>query len=255
MGKVLKVLGVIFLLIIAGFVALLFWAHSEGEEQMSGFFQAVGTGQPEKVTALMTPEYAATFDPPILKMWMNAMNERLGTFQDMSSNGFNTSKNTTNGVTRTEVEGTAEFEKGDARVKMILIDEKISDLSIESKAMEENWFEKPDEEFYKARVRTFIEHLVAGRIGEAIPLLTAQLVPLVSVDETKAGMARFREEYGPLEEITFTEVLFKSGTNDGAMRFLMSCKCEKGTVPAYVDLGFSGMRGEITAFQIPGTPE
>ena len=78
MGKVLKILGVVFLVLVVAIVALLVWAHGKGEKEMTTFFQAVETGQPEKVRALMAPELAKEFDPPIFKMWLDAFNERMG---------------------------------------------------------------------------------------------------------------------------------------------------------------------------------
>ncbi len=76
MGKVLKILGVVFLILIVGFVALLFWAHGEGEAQQRKFFAAIASGDPDKLIAMMDPKTIGPIDPPILKMWMDQINEK-----------------------------------------------------------------------------------------------------------------------------------------------------------------------------------
>jgi hypothetical protein len=255
MGKVLKILGVVFLVLVVAIVALLVWAHGKGEKEMTTFFQAVETGQPEKVRALMAPELAKEFDPPIFKMWLDAFNERMGSFSGLAKSNFNTKTQATGNGTVTVIEGTAMFEKGEAEVSMQYTDGKMTFLKINSDAMEKNWFSKPDEEFYKARAKEFIEDLTALRAEAAMAMMYPALYEQVSQEQLVEGMTKFREKYGQLKTITFDDVLFKSGSNDGAMRLLMKCECEKQTVPAYVDFQFLGMRGQIVAFLIPGTPD
>ncbi|MDP6634067.1 MAG: hypothetical protein QGG42_04170, partial [Phycisphaerae bacterium] len=89
MGKVLKILGVVFLVVIAGIVALMFWAHGEGQAQQRRFFDAVASGDPDKLIAMLDPASIGPVDPPILKMWMDRVNDKLGKYEGLAASNFN----------------------------------------------------------------------------------------------------------------------------------------------------------------------
>ena len=92
MGKILKILGVLFLLVIAGFVALMFWAHGSGADKQEAFFTAVYSGDPAKVLALCDPRMADEVATPMLATWMRVFTERHGDFKGLSPTSFSTSK-------------------------------------------------------------------------------------------------------------------------------------------------------------------
>ena len=72
MGKMLKVLGAVFLLLIVGFVGLLIWSHEKGEATQERFYAAVDTQDPEKVLELFDVRLLEKVDAPVLAMWMKA---------------------------------------------------------------------------------------------------------------------------------------------------------------------------------------
>ncbi|MBS3821372.1 MAG: hypothetical protein KGY81_06390 [Phycisphaerae bacterium] len=254
MGKVLKVLGVLFLIIIVGVIALLVWAHGEGDEQMDRFFRAVETGEPEKVRALMVPELAETFDPPVLEIWLDAFNSNMGKFTGLAKSEFSTNKKTTSAGTVTEIEGKALFEKGEAKVAMNLIDGRISYLKIPNETLGENWFRKPETEFYREKAETFIKCLAASEGAQAMAMMHPALSRQFQAEELDAAMDRFREKTGTMKSIEFTDERFVGNDEGGRLRLMMKYVGEKETVPAYVGFEFVGMKGELVAFKLPGVP-
>lgn len=256
MGKVLKVLGVVFLLIVVGIVALLVWAHHEGGKEMDRFFGAIETGDPQKVLDLMAPSLTDEIDPPVLKLWMKAVNERLGKFDGLSAGSFGTETETTDAGQKTETHGTAKFEKGEAEVRLVLLDDKIVGFQVSSdKLDDETWFIEPDTDLYKERSKAFIKHLIAGEAEPALAMMHANLGKQFTADQLKQAMAQFVDLRGPLKEIEFTGETVGEDADSKFLTLTMTCICEKETVPAYTTFRFVGFKGHLAAFGLPGEPD
>ena len=90
MKKVLMILGVVFLVVIVGFVALLIWAQRSGNASQEAFFKAVGSGDATQVTAMFHPALREEVDEPVLAAWMQEVKSKLGNFTGLSKSHFNT---------------------------------------------------------------------------------------------------------------------------------------------------------------------
>ena len=251
MGKILKILGVVFIILVVGVAALLYWAHGEGKEQQQRFFDAVASGDPANVLGMMGPDLKAEIDPPVLKMWMDAVNVRLGRYKGLSAGDFHTETESTDAGRMTETKGTAEFEKGTAQVRLTLLGDTVVGFAIESDQVKpSDWSRKPEGDFYQKKARMLVEHLVAGRIDQAMAMMHPNLAAQLEPEKVAAGMKRFVELYGALEGIEVVDEAFRDG-NDPSLRVQMLCKCSKQTVKAHVEFVFNGMRGHLTAFELP----
>ncbi len=252
MGTVLKILGVIFLLLVIGFVALLFWAHGEGEDQQQRFFDAVATNDPAKLMAMMSPELASEFDPPILKLWMKAVNENLGAYQGVSATDFSTNTESTDKGQLTETKGEVEFEKGKAQVRLTLIDDKLVGFEVEADALKGvEWFTQPEPDLYQQRAKAFIENLVALEVDKAYEAMHPGLQKNITQEQLQAGMGRFVQKYGFLKEVEFVGEEFSK--SDGKVNLIvrMVCTCEKAKLNAFVRFTFLGMKGHLIEFALP----
>lgn len=252
MGTVLKILGVIFLLLVVGFVALLFWAHGEGEDQQQRFFDAVATNDPAKLVEIMSPELASEVDPPILKLWMKAINDNLGAYQGVSATDFSTNTESTDKGQLTETKGEVEFEKGKAQVRLTLIDDKLVGFEVEAEDMKDvEWFTQPEPEFYRQRAKTFVENLIALEIDKAYEAMHPGLQKEITQEQLKAGMGRFVQKYGPLKEVEFTGEEFSKSDGTANLIVRMVCTCEKAKLNAFVRFSFEGMKGHLMGFELP----
>jgi hypothetical protein len=187
MGKVLKILGVVFLVVIAGIVALMFWAHGEGQAQQRRFFDAVASGDPDKLIAMLDPASIGPVDPPILKMWMDRVNDKLGKYEGLAASNFNTSKNITSAGTVVESKGTAKFAKGQAEVRLTLLGDMIVGFEVTSDVLKGTWLDLPlKEPLYRDRAKKFIKHLADMEIETAMAMVHENL------RKTRISWFRFR---------------------------------------------------------------
>lgn len=256
MGKILIILGVVFLVLVLGFVALLFWAHGEGEVQQQKFFDAIASGDPDKLIAMMDLGSTGPVDPPVLKMWMDRVNEQLGKYEGLAAGDFSTSKNLTAAGTVVESGGTANFEKGQADVRLTLLGDKIVGFKVNCDALKGNWLRLPIEgPFYRDRAKKFIKHLIDLEIDAALAMIHEKLREQFTPEKFRAGMEALVKQSGKLESITVIDEKFIDGEEDKSLKIVFLCQFEKGRLLAYVRFDFDSVRGHLLAFKIPCSPE
>lgn len=248
MKKVLMVLGVVFLILVIGFVALLIWAHGAGETQQEQFFQAVGTGNPQKVLDLCAPALADDLDVPVLKMWMDGLNRRLGAYKGLSKSNFKTSSNTNNGVKVVESEGKALFEKGEAQAKFRSVDGKIVAFEVTSDKLKPgDWFVKPPMDYYRKKGENLITLLLTGKEADARSMMHPSLQKEYPLTKAQADAKQVLAAIGPVQSVTLDTEEFTEG--DSPMLIVRGTVTgQKGIFSAMVKYRFIGMKGHIIAW-------
>ncbi|MBN1556097.1 MAG: hypothetical protein JXA11_15250 [Phycisphaerae bacterium] len=249
MKKVLMVLGIVFLVLIAAVVALMVWAHGAGEERQEEFFQAAGTGDPQKLLSLCDPALADDLDVPVLKMWMDGLNRQLGPYKGLSKANFSTSSNTTNGRKFVESKGTALFEKGEAQVEMQSVNGKITAFRVTSEKLQpKDWFTKPPAEFYYQKGEKMITLLLTGKEADARammhPVALQKDYPLAQV---QADAKKILAEIGPLQSVKLDQEEFIAGDSPKLI-VRGTITGQKGVFSTMVKYQFVGMKGHITSW-------
>lgn len=255
MGKALKIIGIVFLLLIVGFVVLMFWAHGEGEEQMQKFFDRVSTGDSKVFIEALETSKTGPVDPPVIKMWMDHFNERMGKYKGISATNFSTNKQFVDAGTTVECKGLAKFEKGEVDVRIFLLNDKIISYSIEGEALRGPWLKLPLKgPFYRDRAIKFITVLCQRDVKVAKAMMDDKLSEKISAQQIQEGMGVLFKETGPLVEIKVVKEEFIDEEDEKTLKILLQCLFKKGQRMAYVDFTFSSNRGHLTAFKIPYTP-
>lgn len=256
MGKLLKILGVLFLILIVGGIALMFWAHGEGEAQQKKFFDVVAAGDAAKFIDMMDAKAVGQIDPPVVKMWMDWVNEKLGGYKGLAATEFNTNKKMTGEGTLVISEGRAEFEKGEAQVKLSLLNDKIVSFEVTSDALKGNWFKLPLKgPFYRDRAKKFIKHLIDLEIETALDITHKELRKQLTIEQCKSAIAPLVEEGESLESITVVNEEFIDGKEDKSLKIGMMCQFKNGKMLAYVRFDFDSVRAHLMAFRLPCSPE
>ena len=66
----LKTLGIIFLVLIVAFVGLLIWGYLKGSDIQEDYYEAVLSGDADRVLDMLHPEFRKDVDKPVLAAWM-----------------------------------------------------------------------------------------------------------------------------------------------------------------------------------------
>ncbi len=251
MGKVLKILGIIFIVIIVGFVGLMFWAHGEGEEQQARFFAAIASEDPNNLIDMMGDDLKKQVDPPVLRMWMIWVNQKLGKFTGLAASDFNTQKKMIDTGTLVETSGTANFEKGQAKVRLTLLNGKIEGYEVTSDALKGNWLSDPKDDLYRNRAKELITYLVNCQIDQAVPMMHEAILKQISKEDMLSGMTKFADQFGKLKSIEIVDEEFIDGETDKSLVIRLVCQFENGKANAFVRFDFDSARGHILAFKIP----
>ncbi len=250
MGKLLKVLGVVFLIGVAGVVALLLWSHKKGEETQAGFFRAVQSGDVQQVLDRFHPEMLELVDPAPLKVWMDALSEHLGEFKELSGSNFSTSTHTEGGRTLVKSEGTVIFAKGEARSILHLVDDKVIKFELTADKLPNPWMTRsPVAGPYIARATTFMRHLIQGQVAEARALMHEALRAEISEQDLEQGLAALRDQLGDGPSIEAGAPEF-SATGTPTLRLPFTVKGSESTAEGHVTFQFTPWKGHMIAFRL-----
>jgi len=251
MGKTLKILGIVFLVVIAGFVCMLIWSHGKGSELQEKFCTAIGTGDAGKVIELMDPRLKENVDRPILQMWVNEVNAKLGKYEGLSKSNFHTSSSTSGNQTVVKSEGTAIYEKGEAQLMLVELNEMLVEFNMTTDRIPgADWFKKPEGIFYRDRAIAFIDHMVSKRMDQARDMMHEILKKQFDVDRAKAHMVNQLARMGEVKSIKFLSEKFTPGKSP-ELKIFMTVEGSKKTIKADVRFQFVGLKGHIVGFNVP----
>lgn len=251
MGKLLKVLGVVLIVGVLGFAGLLFWSHQKGQSVQEDFFEAVLGGDPAQVEALFHPELRKKIDRPVLLAWMAAVKEHLGAFKGLAASDFSTSVQKTADGDVTQSEGTVEFEKGEARSQLRLVDGKIVAWHVTSKALPSNWFtELKDTAHYEERAADFLRKLLAADAPGALERMHEKLRAKFEGTDVQPGLDALKARYGDVVGIKLLHAEFEAGPPQKlTLRLQVDGATDDGV--GRVGFHFDGMSAFITSFDMP----
>ena len=251
MKKILLILGIVVLVGVGGFIAILAFAHSAGSAKQETFFEAVGSGDSAKVMALIHPALRDQIDEPVLAEWMRAFNENLGAFKGLSSSNFSTSTKMTDDGNVTESEGTVNFENGSARSQLAFLDGKITSFKVESEALPDDWFEGPsDRTFYHDRGEQMLRLFLAGDAAGTFATFHESYQEVYPQAEVAEHAAQAAAALGALESIEATSDEYTESGPAQRLKVFYTVTCANRAAEATVTFRFVGLKGHIVEFKM-----
>ncbi len=254
MKTVLIVLGTIFLVLavlVGGFVALLFWAHSSGSDKQEAFFEAVGSGDAANVRELFHPDLAKEIDEPVLAAWMKAFNENLGKCEGLSKASFSTEAD----GNMLSTSGTVNFEKGKAASELVFVDDKIVKFKVESEQLPDDWFQGPAETgLYRQRGQKVLELLLGGKPAEAHAMFhekAQEISPLTAFEALAESMS---PAIGDVTSIEAKSDEYEVKGSRQLLHVLYTVTGENDATEAMVTFEFDGMKGHPVALELAPPP-
>ena len=254
MGKVLKILGVVFLVLVVGFVGLLLWSHQKGEAVYEEFYEAVLSGDTARVMERLHPELRAKIDEPVLAVWMAAVKTHLGAFDGLSAGNFSTSSRTENGRSVVEAKGTVRFEKGDAKAELKLVEDQVVAFWLTADALPAEWFqEAPDVTSYVEDGREVLTLLLTGGMEEAYSRMHESLQREMPLEQLGPGLEGLHARVGDFVSMEATGHEFEPGdTPELKIHYAVTCK-DKPAV-GYVRYQFSPWKAHLVGFNLKPAP-
>jgi hypothetical protein len=249
MGKLLKVLGLAFLVLIVLFAGLLFWAARAGSKLQEEFFAAVGTGKTDTVLAIMAPTLRAEIDEPMLAAWIATINTKLGPYKGMRKTDFNTSSRLVDGVTVTQSVGTVDFEHGTAKSELVFHNGQLAGFHLQSEQLGRQSPAPANNDFYRERGQQFLTHLAGGDLALAFAMMHPELQKAVPLEKLKASTTALREQGGPLQSVVWEKEQAEAA--DGQrLKLFYKVQLAKQAKTGMVTFQFHGLKGHLLAFEL-----
>ena len=250
MKRVILAIFTLFSLGICGVGILLAAAYQGNHKLQMPVFKAIAEEDTDGFLALCDPRLRDEIDPPLLLSWMSAMNESLGQCRFEPVGAFNINVEKTPGETITKSSGGIQFEKGTASSKLVFLNNKIIQFSIDSDRLPGDWFNGPAEtSFYQQHSEVVIRALLDRRLDELKVMLHPALIEaapdskLNEICDLGDGWA------GNVTSVTATEANFHRHANEQLVVDL-TVTSDKGVVDATVTFTFDGLKGHVTAFNV-----
>jgi hypothetical protein len=250
MGRILKVLGVAFLLLVLAVAGMLVWAHASGAAIQKEFFDAVATGDAARVRALMHEEFKKDVDEPILAAFLDAFNDKHGAFQGLSWTKFGTSSRKVEGKTETTSAGTVNFEKGPAKCKLITCDGLFRDFKVKSNLLGDDWLPPElDTTLYRRRGKELLEAILTGRVADAHAMTCEKFQDEHPLEEFAEQINADLADVGKLKSLEHDREELTLGTSPKLkVRYRMTTTRGQAT-PVVVFL-FAGFKGHLVQFSL-----
>ena len=248
--KTLAVVGVIAVVAVALLVGgQWLWSIGRGSQPQREFFKAVGSGDPDKVLALLTPEARDDIDRPILAAWMAAIQTRLGRFIDVSADGFLLERTDVNGSQWIDTRANVNFENGAARSHVVFRDGKIDSFEVTGERLGNDWFTGPaDTQLYRQRGRQLLTYLLTDRPGDAYVMMHPGLQRHLPIDQLGLMIAATIGHRGRLKSVSYAREIFSADKDGPSLRVYYSVACENNTRQGYVQFGFVDLKGHVVGF-------
>lgn len=232
-------------------VCAILWARSSASSAQQKFFDAVGSGEPVRVTALFHEKLRSDVDEPILRAWMEIMNERLGRYKGLSNSEFNMKTQSTELGQVTQIVAKVELEKGTVDSTLEYLDGRLIAFNVKTDALNDDWFKGPaDTSLYKNRAEEFLRHILDNRVDEAWSMMHKDVQQQISLKKLHDAAAEGRRLFSPLKSITHAGETMEPDHNFGIVlteRIRVSGAQSEDTE---VRFHFTGLKGFITGFKI-----
>ncbi|HDZ21878.1 hypothetical protein LCGC14_0226080 [marine sediment metagenome] len=248
--KTFAVVGVIAVVAVALLVGgQWLWSTSRGTQPQRAFFKAVGSGDPDKVLALLTAEARDDIDRPVLAAWMAAIQTRLGKFIDVSADGLLVKRTDVNGSQRIDTRANVNFEKGAARSHVVFRDGKIDSFEVTSERLGNDWFTGlADTQLYRQRGQQLLTYLLKDRPGDAYVMMHPNLQRNLPIDQLGLMIAATIGQRGRLKSVSYAKEIFSADKDGPSLTVYYSVACENNTRQGYVQFRFANLKGHVVRF-------
>ena len=237
-------------LLFVGIGSLLVIANRAGENSQRPFFEAVASGNPDNVIAMLDQDVQSDLDAPVLAEWMKAVNERLGKYQGLSSTGFRTHFATVNGENTTTSSGTVLFERGEATSEIVYVDGKIVKFKIDSPLLDEKWFEGPSSsELYFDRAARFYQQFADKELDAAYESMHEALQDEVTPQSFAEMRTAVESIAGDIDQIAVVGAEFTDGDSQ-MLQVQLKLHGLNSDLNATADYQFVGLKGVLNGFHM-----
>lgn len=258
MKKILLIAGIGTCLASTAIVAMLTMANRVGDSVQRDFFALVATNDPEAFLDAADPRMRSEVDPPLLRQWMQAVNETLGPYIGLEPTDFHSSTRFEAGNRIVETTGTVRFEKGIAKSQLTYVNGRLARFDVTSEQLDDNWLGVPhDTTMYRAQAESFYYEFAQRNPDAAYEFLSDVLKQEVkSVGDFRNIVDRIGAGLGQLQAVEFVDEDFVNSDEEGQQLLLrFRIVGSKGSYDAEAVFVFQGLKAQFNEFNVTPAAE
>ncbi len=234
----------------AGFLAILYWGQTNGSDLHESFFQAVLSGEPNKVMDLLHPTLREQVDSPVLVQWMASVKANLGDLRKVRKKDFVGTAQVKDGIKVWQSAGKVDFQKGSAQSELEYRDWRIMQFRVQSERLPAEWFHDvlPGQTpLYRDRGKEFLTHFVAKEANETLQMMHESLRAASPREKLREEMQSVSGNLGKLKSV---DCQSEETDGPGKLKILYRLQGEKAAAFASVRFRRDGMKYHLYAYRM-----
>ncbi len=226
------------------------YTHRDFEFEQS-FFNAMVSGDPQKVVDLVHPTDKSNIIIEINAAYQAELQEEFGKFKSIAPESSYNVATFSNGVEKNKCQGVANFENGSFTFKILSSFGTLDEFKIDRgfKPWAKNIKEHSRIQQYGKR---FLQTLATGQHDEILKLLPKEGFDSITEESIKAFQARLNENVGIIESIDVTSKTFDEDENH--WRYDYVATGSKGKTEGSATFEFTPWNAMIFAFNLNSVP-
>lgn len=227
---------------------------------LSTLHEAIRTRKADILLSRADESFRPSIDPPVLGLVLTAIHELLGEVAPYDAKQSTTKRVALEGATRLDHSGTFAFDKGEAKVLLQVIDNRIVGLSVNSEELNVlgKWlFEKLGTdpptakalaEYLKPQSTRYLKLILDGDDDGAFAMFHPLVQKQLDKDQVSQFFLRMREKYGDFKslELESQRLEVNERGEDGELSYDYTVKGSQGDFLATVTFQFLGMKAGLT---------
>lgn len=251
MWKWFGALAVGLFVLAGGVAAYRYYQEQSREDLQRPFLEAMESGDPERLLALMDDSLRKKVDIPILEVWMQVVQARLGPVQELDIIAHTPSKS--GDVTMIVSEAQVRFARGVGTSLLVFRDGELSDMALRSEELK-SWLEDlPDTSKYEAEGRKFVHNFFGNKPKEAYLAMDPDtLQKTLPYPQLLQAMQALTAKGGKLHEVKLLSADFKPATEQQKVPVLQidyEIVCDNAKSIAHLMYAFPGLKGRLIGFK------
>lgn len=245
------------------------WYVFQNRENSPAVSFVAATNQKDAVALrrLFNAALADHTDIAVLQLWLNAVQDALGTTSIADPKSIEAAQSTVEGSARQVVFTPLKGAKQDASLELEIVDGGINRFEILSDQIAVDWFEKLEKtDLYQKEAESFLIALLGNKPDLAYGLLHADAREVLSIDEMRQMALMLNEQAGAMQGKpvfrgfrfeTFPSLVgINSDEGERRLRLVYDVECERGAkTRAALDFKLEGFRFFLIAFDLTGNTD
>lgn len=257
MNKFFKMALIVFGLVVALFVGLLFYGKSSGEKTAKAFFEKIEKSKANQFDQHVFFNLSSQADPELIRVFFKEVLNVCGSFKGLAMNGMHFSDKIDRGDRLQNYKGKFNFEKKSIEIELSFINDQLSGFSVNDQGVAQQALERSHtvgldnlEKKYSAEGKRFLNVALSDSYEGAFDMVHEALQKQVGKANFIKIFKKIFMQYGEVKKIEYKH--FKQHPEEkNKVVYFYQCDFEKKkNITCTCSISFSEFQGHILGWKV-----